>query len=160
MSTQTNFFIASGSAHSARLSQNPKSKPKTIVADSWEDESVSSESSAEEGDGHETSSAGFLSSQRHHGDGPHLERSAQPSQWSPPTPQENELPQRRPEKQTAVASRIISHALGVRTKRTEEQRAYDRTVIENERKKRERERELEKQKREEEEKAKQAIWES
>jgi len=42
-------------------------------------------------------------------------------------------PARRPEKQTAVAGRMIAGALGIRApKRTEEQRAYDRSVKEQE----------------------------
>lgn len=153
--------MTSGSTPDAHRSQKSKPKPKAKVADSWEDESISSESSADEEDGQATGSTSVPAPQAYHDDSaPPLAPSSRPSQWSSPGPQNNEVSQRRPEKQTAVASRIISHALGVRTKRTEEQRAYDRTVIENERKKRERERELDKQRREEEEKAKQAVWES
>lgn len=67
---------------------------------------------------------------------------------------------KRPEKQTAVANRMIAGALGIRApKRTEEQRAYDRAMREKEAKRREREKELENMRRKEEEKAKAAIWE-
>lgn len=68
-------------------------------------------------------------------------------------------PERRPEKQTAVAGRLIAGALGVRApKRTEEQRAYDRAVLEQESKRRNREKEREAAAREEEEKAKASVW--
>ncbi|KAL4809563.1 hypothetical protein BDV18DRAFT_82091 [Aspergillus unguis] len=69
-------------------------------------------------------------------------------------------PNRRPEKQTAVAGRLIAGALGIRApKRTEEQRAYDRSVKEQEIKRRNREREEAARLREEDEKAKAAVWE-
>ncbi|OJD25350.1 hypothetical protein ACJ73_03275 [Blastomyces percursus] len=74
---------------------------------------------------------------------------------SPPSGMES-----RPEKQTAVASRMIAGALGIRApKRTEEQRAYDRAMREKESKRKERERELANMRRMEEEKAKAAVWE-
>ncbi|KAL4742955.1 hypothetical protein BDV11DRAFT_166863 [Aspergillus similis] len=68
-------------------------------------------------------------------------------------------PNRRPEKQTAVAGRLIAGALGIRApKRTEEQRAYDRAVKEQEIRRRNREKEEAAKAKEEEEKAKAAIW--
>ncbi|KAL5356966.1 hypothetical protein BJX96DRAFT_172096 [Aspergillus floccosus] len=68
-------------------------------------------------------------------------------------------PSRRPEKQTAVAGRMIAGALGLRApKRTEEQRAYDRAVKEQEIKRRNREREEAAKAKEAEEQAKAAIW--
>ncbi|PYH46440.1 uncharacterized protein BP01DRAFT_422433 [Aspergillus saccharolyticus JOP 1030-1] len=68
---------------------------------------------------------------------------------------------RRPEKQTAVANRLIAGALGIRApKRTEEQRAYDRAVKEQEIKRRNKEREEAAKAREEEEKAKAAVWDA
>ncbi|ODH38982.1 hypothetical protein ACO22_02073 [Paracoccidioides brasiliensis] len=67
---------------------------------------------------------------------------------------------KRPEKQTSVASRMIAGALGIRApKRTEEQKAYDRAMREKEAKRREKEREAENVRRREEKKAKMAIWE-
>ncbi|KAL4939967.1 hypothetical protein BDV06DRAFT_213854 [Aspergillus oleicola] len=66
---------------------------------------------------------------------------------------------RRPEKQTAVAGRLIAGALGIRApKRTEEQRAYDRAVKEQEIRRRNREREEAAKIKEDEEKAKAAVW--
>jgi hypothetical protein len=67
--------------------------------------------------------------------------------------------QKRPEKQTAVANRLIAGALGVRAQRTEEQRAYDRVVRENERKRIAREREEQANRELEQQRAKAAIWE-
>ena len=66
---------------------------------------------------------------------------------------------RRPEKQTAVAGRLIAGALGIRApKRTEEQRAYDRSVKEQEIRRRNREREDAAKAKEAEEKAKTSVW--
>ncbi|KAI0098234.1 hypothetical protein GGR51DRAFT_435330 [Nemania sp. FL0031] len=66
---------------------------------------------------------------------------------------------RRPEKTDAVARRMIASALGVRAPRqTEEQKAYDRSVREKERKRREEEREAERRRVEEVQKAKAAVW--
>ncbi|KAL5336916.1 hypothetical protein BJX70DRAFT_258282 [Aspergillus crustosus] len=68
---------------------------------------------------------------------------------------------RRPEKQTAVAGRLIAGALGIRApKRTEEQRAYDRSVKEQEIRRRNKEREEAARLKEEEEKAKAAVWDA
>lgn len=67
----------------------------------------------------------------------------------------------RPEKQTAVASRLIAGALGIRApKRTEEQRAYDRAVKEKEIKRRNKEKEEAAKARQEEERAKAAVWDA
>ncbi|KAF2154891.1 hypothetical protein K461DRAFT_103907 [Myriangium duriaei CBS 260.36] len=67
---------------------------------------------------------------------------------------------KRPEKSTAVASRLIAAGLGVRApRRTEEQREYDRAIRAQERKKKEKEAEEEKRRKEESERAKRAMWE-
>ncbi|KAL1996768.1 hypothetical protein VTN49DRAFT_7633 [Thermomyces lanuginosus] len=72
-----------------------------------------------------------------------------------------EPPRVRPEKQTAVASRMIAGALGIRApKRTEEQRAYDRAMKEKEIKRRNRLKEEQEKAKQEEERLKAAIWES
>lgn len=66
---------------------------------------------------------------------------------------------KRPEKTTAVANRLIAGALGVRApRRTDEQRAYDRAIKEQEQRKRDKEKEdrrLEEQRREQ---AKRSMW--
>ncbi|KAJ4322704.1 hypothetical protein N0V94_002222 [Neodidymelliopsis sp. IMI 364377] len=66
---------------------------------------------------------------------------------------------KRPEKTTAVAGRLIAGALGVRApKRTEEEREFDRAMREKEKKRRGEEREREKREAEEREKRKKAVW--
>ncbi|KAK2799903.1 hypothetical protein FQN50_008296 [Emmonsiellopsis sp. PD_5] len=154
----------------------PKKKKSSPVADSWEDESLSSASENEDNDDDitppasatvkspTTSSAGTnappptpVSPQT----GPFLPRWEDTNPNLPPsTASRSSAPDRRPEKQTAVANRMIAGALGIRApKRTEEQRAYDRAVREKEAKRLEREREVERERKRAEEKAKEAVWE-
>ena len=65
----------------------------------------------------------------------------------------------RPEKQTAVAGRLIAGALGVRNpKKTEEQRAYDKAIKENEIRRREKEKDERRREVEDAVKAKAAVW--
>jgi hypothetical protein len=67
---------------------------------------------------------------------------------------------RRPEKTTAVAGRLIAGALGVRApKRTEEEREYDKAMREKERKRRDEERNREKREKEAAEERKRSVWE-
>lgn len=69
------------------------------------------------------------------------------------------IDERRPDKTTSAASRMIAGALGVRApKRTEEEREYDRVQREKQRRQREVEREEEVRRQEEKEKAKRAVW--
>jgi hypothetical protein len=66
---------------------------------------------------------------------------------------------KRPEKTDAVARRMIAAGLGLKApKQTEEQKAYQRSIKEQEKKKKDQEREEEKRKQEEREKAKAAVW--
>lgn len=66
---------------------------------------------------------------------------------------------KRPEKTTAVAGRMIAGALGVRApRRTEEEREFDRAMRDKERKRRNEEREREKKESEEREARKKAVW--
>ncbi|EUC29767.1 hypothetical protein COCCADRAFT_29212 [Bipolaris zeicola 26-R-13] len=68
-------------------------------------------------------------------------------------------PDKRPEKTTAVAGRMIAGALGVRApRRTEEEREYDRVMREKERKRRTEEKEREKREAEAREARKKAVW--
>lgn len=77
------------------------------------------------------------------------------------TRDQEQQPRARPEKQTAVASRMIAGALGIRApKRTEEQRAYDRAMKEKEIKRRNKEKEEAARAKEDEERAKAAVWDS
>lgn len=65
----------------------------------------------------------------------------------------------RPEKQTVVAGRLIAGALGVRPpKRSDEQRLYEKSIMENELRRREKERGDAKRRLEEAAKAKAAMW--
>lgn len=65
----------------------------------------------------------------------------------------------RPEKQTAVAGRLIAGALGVRApKKSEEQRAYEKAMKEKEIKRRNKEREAETRAKQDAERAKAAVW--
>jgi len=155
-----------------------KPKTKQPVADSWEDEDLSS-SDPDDGDTTPTDPA-------HPGHSSSSSSSAKGTSAPPPTPisptynnkgarpwsptaamdafdeehhlQDSETPPRRSEKTDAVARRMIAGALGIKPpKLTEEQKAYDKAVREQERKRRE-EKAAEKKRLEEAEKAKAAIW--
>lgn len=66
---------------------------------------------------------------------------------------------KRPEKTTAVAARLIAAGLGQRApKRTQEQREYDQAMRIQEKKKRDQAREEEERKKREKEAAQKAIW--
>lgn len=141
-----------------------KSKAKNKeVADSWDDEDVSSDSDTEtEPDWPAKPSEG------------HSQGTAAP----PPTPISptytqslatastpsiynagQESPGSRPEKTDAVARRMIAGALGLKApKLTDEQKAYQKAIQEKERKRREEQKAAEKKKEEEAAKAKAAIW--
>ncbi|KAI9879401.1 MAG: hypothetical protein M1830_008620 [Pleopsidium flavum] len=68
-------------------------------------------------------------------------------------------PNFRPEKQTAVAGRLIAGALGVRTpKKNEEQRAYDKAMKDKETKRRNKEREAQARAKQDADRAKAAVW--
>jgi len=68
-------------------------------------------------------------------------------------------PERRPEKTDAVARRMIAAGLGLKApKQTDEQREYQKSVREQEKRRREEARREEARKKEEAEKAKAAIW--
>ena len=70
-------------------------------------------------------------------------------------------PNFRPEKQTAVAGRLIAGALGVRApNKTEEQRQYEQAMKTKELRKREKEREEKRRADEDAQKAKAAIWDA
>ncbi|KAJ6143797.1 hypothetical protein N7471_003250 [Penicillium samsonianum] len=156
------------------VTSTPKSNPKIPrkpVADSWEDEadlSAPEAEEAEEAQPHDEDAVSVLSptiSAEGPLDPPPTPISPQTSNpWtaraaSPASAQR--APARRPEKQTAVAERLIAGALGIRApKRTEQQRAYDRSVKEQEIKRRNREREEKAKAKEEEEKMKASVWNS
>lgn len=67
--------------------------------------------------------------------------------------------ERRPEKSTAVASRLIAAGIGQKApRRTKEQKEYDQSMKMQEKKRRDQAKAEEERKRMEKEKAKQAIW--
>ncbi|KAJ5985509.1 hypothetical protein N7499_008207 [Penicillium canescens] len=152
--------------------RKPVTKKRKPVADSWEDE-ADSDSEAEpesEQDVQPRPEDAALSPALSAGEGP---LDPPPTPISPQTsnpwgararassPASKDGPARRPEKQTAVASRLIAGALGIRApKRTEEQRAYDRSVKEQEIRRRKKEKEEEARAQEENEKAKNAVWDN
>lgn len=171
------------------INTNPnmkKSRAAPVVADSWEDEDSSSESGPPTPTAHDSVPGAAaeeeepldppptpISPQLVESHGKHHQAWPTSAYGNPSSassaaaaaaaggggPAGREPPSRRPEKQTAVAGRMIAGALGVRApKRTEEQRAYDRSVKEQEIRRRNREREEAAKAVEEDEKAKAAVW--
>lgn len=145
----------------------PAPKPKKAkkpVADSWEDEADLSASEPEDTLNEEAAVLSPTLSAEGPLDPPPTPISPQTSNpWGgrAASPAAQAGPARRPEKQTAVAGRLIAGALGIRApKRTEEQRAYDRSVKEQEIRRRNREREEQAKAKVEEEKLKTAVWDS
>ena len=158
------------------ISTKPQHKAKKAepIADSWEDEDSGSDT--------ETEDTGLEERLAHSStnDTPHV---PPPTPASPTTPDISrtafgprgeelrsdpysslqpsrekgaKTPDRRPDKTTSVAARLIAGGLGVRApKRTEEQREYDKAMKEKEKKKRDDERKA----KDDEEKAKQSVWE-
>ncbi|KAF9694431.1 hypothetical protein EKO04_007505 [Ascochyta lentis] len=162
---------------STTVPQKPLHKPKSKpVADSWDLESSGSDT--------ETESSAPLSSTTSsttttstHDDPTQLPHPPPPTPASPvPFDFPDNTPlgairsrgdsgvgggsvDKRPEKTTAVAGRLIAGALGVRApKRTESEREFDRAVREKERKRRAEERERERREGEEREARKKAVW--
>ncbi|KAG9595245.1 hypothetical protein KCU77_g13493, partial [Aureobasidium melanogenum] len=155
---------------SRSMAHNRKhSKPATEVADSWEEEASLDQEPASTTTNHtakQTPEPASVPQSSYVP--PHLKyRSAAPSPPSrsltPPsrstTPSSSTFSERRPEKTNAVAHRLIAGALGVKVpRRTEEQRAYDKAMREQEKRKRDKEREAKKKAEEDAAKAKAAIW--
>jgi len=66
---------------------------------------------------------------------------------------------KRPEKTDAIARRMIAGALGVRApKKTDEQKAYEKAVLEKEARRKDGEKDLAKKREAEEKKARDAVW--
>ncbi|CAG8427286.1 unnamed protein product [Penicillium salamii] len=150
-----------------KTSTSAPSKPpkaKEPVADSWEDEADLSASDSEDTPHSGTTVLSPTLSAEGPLDPPPTPISPQTSNpWGgrAASPAAQAGPARRPEKQTAVAGRLIAGALGIRApKRTEEQRAYDRSVKEQEIRRRNREREEQAKAKAEDEKLKTAVWDS
>ena len=87
--------------------------------------------------------------------------SAHTSYPSSSIPRSPEGSEKRPEKSSAAAGRLIAGALGVKPpKQTEENRAYERAAREKERKRRELAKEETEKAKTEKEEARRAIWEA
>jgi hypothetical protein len=177
----------SSTAASARSPKPQKTKKAPAVADSWEDEDVSSESEAgsdKDGDSASDDERGQVR-KASRSTGQAGTAAPPPTPMSPTYGSKHPFPppgasgdssfdppygtdvggagvpeKKRPEKTDAVARRMIASALGVKVPRmTEEQKKYDQAMREKERRRREEEKALQKKKEEEALKAKQAIWE-
>jgi hypothetical protein len=143
----------------------PKAKGKTTVADSWDDEPVSdSDKETDDPSGPQKSSVPSAPP-------PTPISPSAYSAWDSgqgtqnagyvlaPNRDRGEEERRRPEKSTAVAGRLIAGALGVKApKKTEEQRAYDRAIKEQEVKRKNREKAAKEKEKEEAERAKSTVW--
>ncbi|KAM0325492.1 hypothetical protein ACHAQA_007479 [Verticillium albo-atrum] len=153
---------------------NPKSKSKAKakkpVADSWEDEDDDDSSASDSEAPAPPATDSGAKAPPPTPISPTHQSSGSTRQWAsmgggasdagPRSPLSPDSERRRPEKTDAVARRMIAGALGVKApKMTEEQRAYEKSVREQERKRRDAEREREKREREEAERAKLAVWE-
>ncbi|KAF5965158.1 ubiquitin smt3 [Fusarium coicis] len=136
-----------------------KKKPKKVVADSWEDSDSDSEAEPEaESESNKPTPTATPA--------PPPPTPMSPAGGLPweslsvsPGHRAGADPDKRPEKTDAVARRMIAAGLGLKApKQTEEQRAYQRSVREQEKKRREQEKEEEKKRQADAEKAKAAIW--
>ena len=79
---------------------------------------------------------------------------------SQPSPRTAADPDKRPEKTTSTAARLIAAGLGQRApRRTEEERKYDQAMKMQEKKRRDAAKAEEQRKKDELEKAKKSIWE-
>jgi hypothetical protein len=87
--------------------------------------------------------------------------SQDPLQFKNPRLDHDDEERRRPEKSTATAGRLIAAGIGMKApKKSEEQKAYDKAVRENEIRRRKKEKEAREKEREANEKAKASMWES
>lgn len=144
-----------------------KKKAKKVVADSWEDEDVSDESESETIQEPPTPTlAGTSAPPPTPISPPPAVRQAayqQSETWPDPTRGagrgDDQTAAKRPEKTDAVARRMIAAGLGLKApKLTDEQKAYQKSVREQEKKKRELEKAEEQKRKDDAEKAKAAIW--
>ncbi|CVK99597.1 uncharacterized protein FMAN_02427 [Fusarium mangiferae] len=145
------------------LSKKPAAKKKTkkAVADSWEDSDSDSGSDAEPEAEPESNKPTPTTTPAPPPPTPMSPVGGLPWESSSGSPghRAGADPDKRPEKTDAVARRMIAAGLGLKApKQTEEQRAYQRSVREQEKKRREQEKEEEKKRQADVEKAKAAIW--
>ncbi|OAA47571.1 hypothetical protein NOR_02061 [Metarhizium rileyi] len=140
-------------------SKTSKSKLKSAVADSWDDDDESS--------GPESEFKPSVTSPTFPSAPPPTPFAASygsipgwdDTRASGSTSSRGDDPYQRPEKTDAVARRMIAAGLGLKApKQTDEQKAYQKSIREQEKKRREQQREEERRKGEETEKAKAAVW--
>lgn len=139
-----------------------KSAKKSVVeevADSWEDEDVS------DSDGEPTTPKAASTAPAAPPPTPSTPSFGVPDSWGNQSPTGSSPSSardgRRPEKTDAVARRLIAAGLGLKApKQTDEQRAYQKSVREQERKRRDQERSEQQQRAEASEKAKAAMWDA
>lgn len=142
-----------------------KPKPEADVAESWEDEDVS-DGGADIQDEIPSVLSTPPKTPLPSAPPPTPASPAYPADtaWSPTPDSKPASPRtadgsRRPEKTDAVARRMIAAGLGLKApKMTEEQRAYQRSVREQEKKKKEDQKLEEQKQREAAERAKAAVW--
>ncbi|KAF7561724.1 hypothetical protein G7046_g2423 [Stylonectria norvegica] len=149
----------------AKLSLDPKPSKKVTtedVADSWEDEDVSgSEPEVEKPNEEEEEKPTPKKSMPAALPARPLSPAAV-SEWRASDPSSSRAadPPKRPEKTDAVARRMIVAGLGLKApKQTDEQRAYQRSIREQEKRKREQEKADAQKRLDDAERAKAAIWE-
>jgi hypothetical protein len=143
----------------------PKPKGKATIADSWDEESISdSDTETQDPSGPPKSSVPSAppptpispSAYPAWDSGPGIQNAGYASESKRDRGEEE---RRRPEKSTAVAGRLIAGALGVKApKKTEEQRAYDRAIKEQEIKRKNREKAAKEKEKAEVERAKSVVW--
>lgn len=137
-------------------------KKKEPVAESWEDQDISSDSESEDEkedeSGVKTPTATIPSAppptpmSATYGPGSDWDNRVANSASPPPR-------EKRPEKTDAVARRLIAAGLGLKApKQTEEQKAYQKSVREQEKKRIDDEKETAKKKQVQTDKAKAAMW--
>lgn len=146
-----------------------KKKSKKVVADSWDDEDLSDSSDGETTKEPPTPTLAGTSAPPPTPISPppaarHQQYNQQSEPWSAPSHARqgsdgSSIAGKRPEKTDAVARRMIAAGLGLKApKQTDEQKAYQQSVREQEKKKREAERAEEQRRKDDIEKAKAAIW--
>lgn len=162
-------------------------KKKLDVADSWEDEDLTSPVEGDVGTRTPTDSSEFASNLSNasnpalhpppptpispRGGDQYIDWSTatvlgggrptpfSPSSTTPSTPSDSDRERRRPEKSTATASRLIAAGLGMKApKKSDEAKQYDRAIREQEIRRKNREKELQQREREADEKLKAAVW--
>lgn len=143
--------------------------PKEEVADSWEDDTGSDSPPEAESRKSEETSRGVAratdsprqpSTLKASPSIPVAPRTSTPN-WDNQDGSDFREERRRPEKSTAVAGRLIAGALGVKApKKTEEQRAYERSIKEQEIRRRNREKEQREKEKLEDEQTKAMVWDA